>query len=113
MDLETDVAVVGAGSGGCVLSYPLSFDRSGVETVLLERHATLDREFRGYPFRPLALAAFEGAGLLESVLEPEHERVRRPRVSIHGRPYATIDPVAVDASRFVDSKAQSTSEGSS
>lgn len=112
MDLETDVVVVGAGPGGCALSYPLSLDRSGVGTVLLERHATLDREFRGHPFQPLALAAFERAGLLESVLELGHERVRRPRVSIYGRPYTTIDPVAVDASRFVDSKAQLTSERS-
>ncbi len=32
--------------------------RSGVEILLLERHATLDREFRGYLFRPSALAEF-------------------------------------------------------
>lgn len=89
VDLETDVVVVGAGPGGCVLSYLLA--RSGVETVLLERHATLDREFRGYLFQPLALSLFEGMGLLEDVLELEHERIRRPEVTIHGRPYATID----------------------
>lgn len=88
-ELETEVVVVGAGPGGCVLSYLLA--RSGVETLLLERHATLDREFRGYLFQPLALELFEGMGLLESVLELEHERVRRPRISIYGRPYETVD----------------------
>lgn len=88
-DLETDVVVVGAGPGGCALSYLLA--RSGVETMLLERHATLDREFRGYLFQPLALEAFEGMGLLGDVLELEHERVRRPEVTIYGRPYPTID----------------------
>lgn len=88
-DLETDVVVVGAGPGGCVLSYLLA--RSGVETLLLERHATLDREFRGYLFQPLALELFEGMGLLEDVLELEHERVRRPEVSIYGRRYTAID----------------------
>ncbi|WP_336344850.1 FAD-dependent monooxygenase [Halalkalicoccus ordinarius] len=88
-DLETDVVVVGAGPGGCVLSYLLA--RSGIETMLLERHATLDREFRGYLFQPLALECFEGMGLLEEVLELEHERVRRPEVSIYGRSYAAID----------------------
>lgn len=88
-DFETDVVVVGAGPGGCTLSYLLA--RSGVETVLLERHATLDREFRGYLFQPLALECFEGMGLLEDVPELEHERVRRPEVSIYGRPYTAID----------------------
>jgi 2-polyprenyl-6-methoxyphenol hydroxylase-like FAD-dependent oxidoreductase len=89
VEAETDVVVVGAGPGGCVLSYLLA--RSGVETILLERHATLDREFRGYLFQPLALECFEGMGLLEDVLALDHERVRRPRVSVHGRPYETVD----------------------
>lgn len=88
-EIETTVVIVGAGPGGCLLAYLLA--RSGIETILVERHATLDREFRGYLFQPLALDIFEQCGLLESVLELDHERVSRPEVVIYGRPYATID----------------------
>ncbi|MDL5360436.1 FAD-dependent oxidoreductase [Halalkalicoccus sp. NIPERK01] len=88
-EIETTVAVVGAGPGGCLLAYLLA--RSGIETTLIERHATLDREFRGYLFQPLALDVFEQLGLLDEVLALDHERVSRPEVVIYGRPYRTID----------------------
>jgi 2-polyprenyl-6-methoxyphenol hydroxylase-like FAD-dependent oxidoreductase len=73
--------VVGAGPGGCVLSYLLA--RSGVETVLLERHADLDREFRGYFFQPLVLRLFEGM----DVLALDHDEIRRPAVTVFERSY--------------------------
>jgi 2-polyprenyl-6-methoxyphenol hydroxylase-like FAD-dependent oxidoreductase len=73
---ETTVAVVGAGPGGCVLSYLLA--RSGVDTVLLERHADLDREFRGYFFQPLAVRLFAEMGVLDDVLALDHDEVQRP-----------------------------------
>ncbi|MCL7419054.1 MAG: FAD-dependent monooxygenase, partial [Halalkalicoccus sp.] len=88
-EAETTVVIVGAGPGGCLLSYLLA--RSGIETTLIERHAALDREFRGYLFQPSALDVFEQLGLLESVLELPHERVSRPEVVVYGRPYPTID----------------------
>lgn len=88
-EIETDVVIVGAGPGGCLLSYLLA--RSGIETVLVERHATLDREFRGYLFQPQALDILAQCGLIESVLALDHERVARPEVVIHGRPYPAID----------------------
>ncbi|ADJ15580.1 FAD-dependent monooxygenase [Halalkalicoccus jeotgali] len=91
---ETEVVIVGAGPGGCLLAYLLA--RSGIETVLIERHATLDREFRGYLFQPRALEVFEQLGLLESVLGLAHERVSRPEVVVYGRPYRTIDFAALD-----------------
>ncbi|MEB3104092.1 FAD-dependent monooxygenase [Ferviditalea candida] len=42
---NADVVIVGAGPAGAFLSYLLA--REGVRTVLVERHAELDREFRG------------------------------------------------------------------
>lgn len=87
--METAVAIVGAGPGGCLLAYLLA--RSGIETTLIERHATLAREFRGYLFQPRALDVFEQLGLLEEVLALDHERVSRPEVVVYGRPYPTID----------------------
>lgn len=87
--LECDVAVVGAGPAGCVLSYLLG--RSGVDTVLFERHGDLSREFRGYLFQPRVLRLFDEMGLLEEILELPHERVRSPTVVAFGRPYEVFD----------------------
>ncbi|MFH5798593.1 FAD-dependent oxidoreductase [Haladaptatus sp. CMAA 1911] len=86
---ETAVAVVGAGPGGCVLSYLLA--RSGVDTVLLERHADLDREFRGYFFQPLAVRLFAEMGVLDDVLALDHDEVQRPEVTAFGRSYEVVD----------------------
>lgn len=93
---DPDVVVVGAGPGGCVLSYLLA--RSGVETVLLERHADLDREFRGYFFQPLVLKLFERMGVLNDVLELDHDEIRRPAVTVFGRSYDVIDLSTLPAS---------------
>lgn len=71
--LEVDVAIVGAGPGGCVLGYLLA--RSGVRTVLIERHQSLDREFRGYFFQPSAVKIFDQLGLLERILQIPHQIV--------------------------------------
>ncbi len=86
---ETSVVVVGAGPGGCVLSYLLA--RSGVDTVLLERHPDLDREFRGYFFQPLAVKLFAEMGVLDGVLALDHDEVQRPEVTTFGRSYEFVD----------------------
>ncbi|WP_227354585.1 FAD-dependent monooxygenase [Haladaptatus salinisoli] len=91
-----DVVVVGAGPGGCVLSYLLA--RSGVETVLLERHADLDREFRGYFFQPLVLRLFEEMGVLSDVLALDHDEIRSPAVTAFGRSYDVVDISTLPAS---------------
>lgn len=87
--VETDVVVVGAGPAGCVLSGLLA--RSGVETTLLERHDTLDREFRGFAFQPSALRVFDRMGLLGDVLDLPHERISRFAVVVDGRSYTVAD----------------------
>ncbi|GAA0200773.1 FAD-dependent oxidoreductase [Haladaptatus pallidirubidus] len=86
---NSEVVIVGAGPGGCVLSYLLA--RSGVETVLLERHADLDREFRGYLFQPLVLRLFDQMGVLDDVRSLDHDEVRRPALTVFGRPYEIVD----------------------
>ncbi|QKG84875.1 FAD-dependent oxidoreductase [Kroppenstedtia pulmonis] len=70
--LECDAVVVGAGPGGVVMSYLLA--RSGVQTILVERHISLDREFRGYFFQPLTVQLFEEMGLLPGVLKLPHRK---------------------------------------
>lgn len=69
-EMEKDVVVVGAGPGGVVMAYLLA--RSGVKVALLERHVSLDREFRGYFFQPLVVKLLDEMGLLEGLLQAEH-----------------------------------------
>lgn len=86
---DADVVVVGAGPAGCTLAYLLA--RSGVDTLLLERHADLDREFRGYLFQPRVLRLFDEMDVLDAVLALDHEEVRRPSVSVYGRTHEVFD----------------------
>ena len=86
---EVDVVVVGAGPGGAVLSYLLA--RSGVETLLLERHRDLDREFRGFGFQPDALRLFDEMDLLDPILDLDHREVRVGEVSVYDRSYEVFD----------------------
>ncbi|WP_017154468.1 FAD-dependent oxidoreductase [Bacillus bingmayongensis] len=81
--MKTDVVIVGAGPGGCFLSYLLA--RSGVKTVLLERYEHLNREFRGYFFQPQVLKFFEQTGLLNDVLQIKHEKVDAFHFIDHGK----------------------------
>ncbi|QIB74748.1 FAD-binding protein [Halogeometricum borinquense] len=86
---QTDVVIVGAGPAGCVLGGLLA--RSGVETMLLERHATFDREFRGFAFQPSALRIFDQMAVLERVLDLPHERISRFKLELYGRLYTFVD----------------------
>ena len=81
--IDVDVAVVGAGPGGCMLSYLLA--RSGVRTALLERHHRLDREFRGYFFQPSVVKLFDQIGLLEDILHISHQHVSKFTFVDHGK----------------------------
>lgn len=83
------MTVVGAGPGGAVLSYLLA--RSGVETLLLERHSDLDREFRGFGFQPDALRLLDEMDLLEPILDLDHREVRVGEVSVYDRSYEVFD----------------------
>ncbi|KTG10478.1 hypothetical protein AUR64_09025 [Haloprofundus marisrubri] len=87
--LTPDVVVVGAGPAGCVLSYLLA--RSGIDTLLLERNATLDREFRGFGFQPYVPWAFDQLGILDDVLDLPHERIYHAHASVYGRRYELLD----------------------
>ncbi|WP_254532760.1 FAD-dependent monooxygenase [Natrinema gelatinilyticum] len=85
-ELSADLVIVGAGPAGCVLGYLLA--RSGVETVLLEREADLEREFRGYFFQPLVPKLFDEMGILHDLLASvDHETAREIYVSAFGRRY--------------------------
>jgi 2-polyprenyl-6-methoxyphenol hydroxylase-like FAD-dependent oxidoreductase len=86
--MNTDVVIVGAGPGGCILSYLLA--RSGVNTILLEQHDRLDREFRGYFFQPLVLKIFKQMGLLHEILQIEHQKIQSFHFIDHGKTILSV-----------------------
>lgn len=86
---DAEAVVVGAGPAGCVVSYLLA--RSGVETVLIERQQTLEREFRGYGFRPPIPQLLDDMNLLADVTTLPHETVTRGTVVAYGNSYPVFD----------------------
>jgi 2-polyprenyl-6-methoxyphenol hydroxylase-like FAD-dependent oxidoreductase len=93
--VEVDVVVVGAGPAGCVLSNLLA--RSGVETLLLERQSSLDREFRGFGFQPSTLRIFDDMDVLEDVLALDHEEVSQFGVDLYGHSRTAMDFTSLPA----------------
>lgn len=87
--IETEVVIVGAGIAGTTLGYLLA--RSGIDTVLVERHTDLAREFRGFGFQPLALRYFDEMDVLEDVYALDPVRIERPRIHAFGSNYTIAD----------------------
>ncbi|TCN26593.1 FAD-dependent monooxygenase [Mesobacillus foraminis] len=65
MNLEAEVCIVGAGPGGALLGYLLA--KSGVSTIVLERHKGIDKEFRGEHLNKEGESLLKKYGLYEKV----------------------------------------------
>ena len=63
--IETDVCIVGAGPGGALLGLLLA--RLGVSIILLERHGTINKEFRGEHLNQEGKEVLEAVGLYDSL----------------------------------------------
>ncbi len=64
----------------------LLFARAGVRTTLLEKHGDFLRDFRGDTVHPSTLRIFSELGLLKQLLERPHDKLRKFRALIGGRP---------------------------
>lgn len=64
---NVDVCVVGAGPAGAFLAYLLA--SRGIKTILVERHAELDREFRGEHLHGDVAEMLKKYGLFDKVKE--------------------------------------------
>ncbi|MGB9475010.1 MAG: FAD-dependent oxidoreductase [Candidatus Udaeobacter sp.] len=87
--LETRCVIVGGGPAGMMAGYLLA--RAGVETVVLEKHADFNRDFRGDTIHPSTLELMYELGLLEEFLKEPHQEVRQLRAVVNGHPVPVAD----------------------
>ena len=71
--IRTTCCVVGGGPAGIMLGYLLA--RTGVDVVVLEKHADFFRDFRGDTVHPSTLEVMYELGLLEDFLKLPHQKV--------------------------------------
>jgi 2-polyprenyl-6-methoxyphenol hydroxylase-like FAD-dependent oxidoreductase len=73
--LTTKCCIVGGGPAGMMLGYLLA--RSGVDVVVLEKHADFLRDFRGDTIHPSTLQLMQELGLVDAFLRLPHRKVDR------------------------------------
>tara|TARA_A100001391_G_scaffold183515_3_gene150788 strand:+ start:60 stop:623 length:564 start_codon:yes stop_codon:yes gene_type:complete len=83
--LTTTCCIVGGGLAGVFLGYLLA--RSGVDVIVLEKHADFLRDFRGDKVHPSTFALLDELGLLDEMLAITDFRADELKVNINGRSY--------------------------
>src|SRR5437867_2041929 len=71
--VNTRCCIAGGGPAGMMLGFLLA--RSGVDVVLLEKHADFLRDFRGDTIHPSTLEVMYELGLLEDFLRRPHQEL--------------------------------------
>jgi 2-polyprenyl-6-methoxyphenol hydroxylase-like FAD-dependent oxidoreductase len=77
--VTTGCCIAGGGPAGMMLGYLLA--RTGVEVMVLEKHADFFRDFRGDTIHPSTLEIMAELGLLEDLLKLPHPGGARARRS--------------------------------
>jgi 2-polyprenyl-6-methoxyphenol hydroxylase-like FAD-dependent oxidoreductase len=73
--LATQCCIVGGGPAGMMLGFLLA--RTGVRSIVLEKHGDFLRDFRGDTVHPSTLNVMDELGLLDEFLKLPHQEVSR------------------------------------
>lgn len=73
--LAVQCCIVGGGPAGMMLGYLLG--RSGIRTVVLEKHADFFRDFRGDTVHPSTMQVMKELGVLDDFLKVPHQQLTR------------------------------------
>jgi 2-polyprenyl-6-methoxyphenol hydroxylase-like FAD-dependent oxidoreductase len=87
---HTACLVVGGGPAGMMLSYLLA--RSGVQTILVEKHGDFLRDFRGDTVHPSTTELMHELGILDDFLhEVPHQTIEQLGIGFNGKTFDLID----------------------
>ncbi len=73
--IHAKCCIVGGGPAGMMLGYLLA--RSGLETLVLEKHADFFRDFRGDTVHPSTLQVMDELGLIDGFLKIPHQELQK------------------------------------
>jgi len=89
-DADTACCIVGGGPAGMMLGYLLA--RSGVQTLLVEKHGDFFRDFRGDTVHPSTTELLAELGFLDEFLQQvPHQNVDQLGMGFKGRSFDLID----------------------
>ena len=86
---DPQVLIVGGGPAGMMAGY--LFARTGVRTLVLEKHGDFLRDFRGDTVHPATLDLFDELGLYDRLLDRPHDKVPELSAVVRGRSFKVAD----------------------
>jgi 2-polyprenyl-6-methoxyphenol hydroxylase-like FAD-dependent oxidoreductase len=87
---QTTCLVAGGGPAGMMLGYLLA--RSGVQTLVVEKHGDFLRDFRGDTVHPSTTETMHELGLLDEFLrDVPHEKVEQLSIGFNGQMFDLVD----------------------
>jgi 2-polyprenyl-6-methoxyphenol hydroxylase-like FAD-dependent oxidoreductase len=87
---KTTCLVVGGGPAGMMLSYLLA--RSGVQTILVEKHGDFLRDFRGDTVHPSTTELMHELGILDEFLQDvPHQTMDQLGIGFNGQTFDLVD----------------------